>query len=297
MAPMGSSPGSGGPTVDPRKGCPSRGRAGRTRSLLKSIRFYTSLASTMVFNMGAFGVFLKKAPCPGFNCHGCPWATAACPVGVVSFGLSVRALPALAIGAVLAIGAAVGRLVCAFACPFGLLQELLYRFPTRKFELPRWTRYVKYAALALLVVLLPYLLGFEGSTGLRLYYCKLCPKGTLTATLPSLLGGSTTDVYAAAGGLVVRFGIAAFFLVLMVLVSRGFCRTFCPLGAMYGLASYLAVWRVRVDETACTACGLCNKACPVGLDVRSEVGGAECISCGECIQACPKGAIKRSFGL
>jgi polyferredoxin len=251
----------------------------------------------MVFNMGAFGVFLKKAPCPGFNCHGCPWATAACPVGVVSFGLSVRALPALAIGTVLAIGAAVGRLVCAFACPFGLLQELLYRFPTRKFGLPRWTRYVKYAALALLVVLLPYLLGFERSTQLRLYYCKVCPNGTLTATLPAVLRGTTTDLYAAAGSLVFRFGILALFLALMVLVSRGFCRTFCPLGAMYGLASRLAVWRVRVDETACTTCGLCDKTCPVGLDVKSEAGGAECIACGECIRACPKGAVERKFGL
>lgn len=85
-------------------------------------------------------------------------------------------------------------------------------------------RCVKYAALALLVVLLPYLRGFEASTGLRLYYCKICPEGMLTATLPSLFGSTAAEVYTVAGGLASPFTILLFLLALMVLVWRGFCR-------------------------------------------------------------------------
>lgn len=268
----------------------------RARSFFRSLRFYTSLASVWVLNLGAFGASLKSICSPGFNCHGCPWATSACPVGVVTFGSSVRTLPALALGTVLAIGAAVGRLVCGYACPFGLLQEVLYRIPTRKFGLPRATRYVKYAALVLLVFMLPYLLGYEQSTGLRLYYCKICPNGTLTATLPNVFGSTAAEMYAAAGGLALRFTVLLFFLALMTTVSRGFCRTFCPLGALYGLASYFALWRVVIDRPLCVDCGACDRACPVEIDVRREVGGPECIACGECIKACPTAALRRRLG-
>jgi polyferredoxin len=94
-----------------------------------------------------------------------------------------------------------------------------------------------------------------------------------------------------------RLGLLLLFLVLMVLVSRPFCRTFCPLGATYALLSRLALWRVRFTAEKCVDCGLCSRVCPTDLDVPKEAGGPECIACGDCIRACPKGAIDRKFGL
>lgn len=128
--------------------------------LLKRSRFYATLFSTAVLNLRPF-VALRGACGPALNCHGCPWSTTACPVGVVAFGSAMHALPAMAIGTILAIGIVFGRLVCAFVCPFGLVQDLLHRIPGPKLRLPRWWRWGKYAVLALTVVILPFALGFR----------------------------------------------------------------------------------------------------------------------------------------
>lgn len=362
--------------------------------LLFRLRTWTAALSTVVLNLGAFGLKFKSVCSPGFNCHGCPWASAACPVGVFAYGSAVRTFPALAAGTILAVGAAVGRLVCGFACPFGLLQEALFRIPAPKIGLPMFARYVKYAALALLVVAFPLVLGFRYSGGLStgrpesvdkagetdleivlpvrshgtepvngvrikviycaedgreiesvsrafpdvtvppggtvrlpafripnkfatapqlkfdtpqasieplspydLYYCRVCPAGTLTATVPSYFDASEQSLASRMGRNWLKLSVLLFFLVLMVLVSRPFCRTFCPLGALYGLLSRLALWRVRFAADKCVECGLCSRVCPVDLDVPREVGGPECIACGDCIRACPRGAVGRKFGL
>lgn len=372
--------------------------ASRAPPLTSRIRFATSAISAWILNLNMFGVSLRSVCSPGMNCHGCPWATAACPVGVTAYGLGVRSLPVLAIGTVLAIGVVTGRLVCAFVCPFGLLQEALYRIPARKIALPRTARYLKYAALVLLVVAFPLALGFSTSgylaverklkpqadalrielkvrnlgnkpvrdpainvvyrdrdsgaevfrhrqvfkgvtvptdqesgepialraftvpdkrataglfidspqsiarqtPRLGLYYCKVCPVGALTATLPSHAGADTTSMFADAGIIGPGVLLLAAFLALMVVASRPYCRMFCPLGAVYGLLGRVALARIAVDREACASCAesdRCNEVCPVEIDVKNEAGGAECIACGECTRACPEGAVKRKFGL
>lgn len=131
-------------------------------------RNYTAVIATWLMNLNMFGLSFKKICTPGFNCHGCPWATSACPVGVATFGSALHVLPAFAIATILAVGALAGRLVCAFACPFGFFQELMHRIPGPKFKLPGFARYGKYVALVLLVIILPYWLGFEQDGYLRI---------------------------------------------------------------------------------------------------------------------------------
>ena len=367
----------------------------RLPDFLIRIRTYTALISTWLLNLGMFGFKLKSVCSPGLTCHGCPWATFACPVGVMTFSSAVHALPVLAIGFVLAVGSVTGRIICGFVCPFGLLQDLLHKIPSRKLKLFKVTRYFKYVALGLLVLLFPYMLGFEQSgylaidnprvepdeydqeqlvvdvavenlgtvpvvnpevivrfrnpvTGVDeyhtrltytdivvppgegaplpyitvprylegadllvespqstvsqtprydLYYCRVCPVGTLTAALPAYASGRKMLTRTNIGRDAVRLGVLAIFIVLMVFVSRPFCRTFCPLGAMYGLISRFAVLRLVVDNDTCIKCGRCDKVCPVDLDVVKEAGGAECMACGDCIRVCPTDAISRRFGV
>lgn len=356
-------------------------------------RTYTAIVSTWLLNLGMFGVKFRKICSPGFNCHGCPWATGACPIGVFAFSTAMKTALVYAIGQIILIGALFGRHVCGYVCPFGLLQDIFHKIPTKKFRLPRIIRAVKYAALALLVFIFPFLMGFkisgfvqisnftiekEGDNtlgaiitlkndgtepvispsldiiywdkkskeitekisktfpGLKvepgaslklpkfsipdklkeanitiespqsiieqtpryefLYYCKLCPAGTLTATLPSYFVPKTKGNTSIYKGHILRFSILTFFLVLMVLVSRPFCQTFCPLGAFYGLTTRLSLISISLNKDACINCGQCDKTCPVNLDVRKEVGGPECIACGDCIKVCPKMAIQRKIG-
>ena len=131
----------------------------------------------------------------------------------------------------------------------------------------------------------------------NLYYCRLCPVGTLEATLPAYAAGAGGGMYGLVSGRAMRFGILVAFLLLMLLVSRPFCRTFCPAGAIYGLFSRISIWRVQLDNDLCTHCGACNRVCPVDLYVPKEVGGPECIACGDCIKACPRSGIRRKFGV
>jgi ferredoxin-type protein NapH len=132
----------------------------------------------------------------------------------------------------------------------------------------------------------------------QLYYCKLCPAGSLEATVPDYFSRkSANPIYRRMAGDWLRMSILAVFLILMVISSRPFCRLFCPLGAIYALTARVSMSRMKLDKDACIECGQCDKVCPVGLNVRKEVGGMECIACGDCMKVCPKGGIRRQYGV
>lgn len=114
-------------------------------------------------NLNMFGLSFRKICAPGFNCHGCPWASMSCPIGVFAYSSAIHQIPLLAISTVLAIGIFAGRLVCGFICPFGFLQDILNKIPSPKFTIPRFLRYGKYLFLFSLVMVLPWIFGFEYS--------------------------------------------------------------------------------------------------------------------------------------
>ncbi len=129
------------------------------------VRHFTALVSAFIYNLNIFGLSARNICAPGFNCHGCPWATFSCPIGVVGYGFGVRAIPAFALGTILAIAVVCGRLVCGFACPVGLAQEVVYKIPGKKFKIPRFFRYFKYVILFLTVFFLTFLFGYQPKTG------------------------------------------------------------------------------------------------------------------------------------
>ena len=103
---------------------------------------------------------------PGMNCYSCPAAGLACPIGAMQAGANSQTyrFGFYATGVVLAIGVVLGRAVCGFLCPFGLFQELIHKIPSPKLHLPKWTTYIKYALLAIFVILMP-MLAMDGTGG------------------------------------------------------------------------------------------------------------------------------------
>ena len=92
---------------------------------------------------------LKNFCAPGLNCWSCPAAALSCPIGALQTGSFYAA------GYVILIGLLLGRAVCGFLCPFGLLQELLNKIPSPKKILPRSLTRAKYFLLIIFVLILP----------------------------------------------------------------------------------------------------------------------------------------------
>jgi ferredoxin-type protein NapH len=239
---------------------------------------------------------LKSLCLPGLNCYSCPGALGACPIGALQavIGSWKFKLPLYVSGFLIFVGALVGRLVCGWLCPFGLIQELLNKIPfpkkVRGFRGDRLLRKLKYVILALFVILMPMFLTDILGQGAP-YFCKLiCPAGTLEGGIPHVL--LNEGLRSAIGWLYAwKTAILAATVFLSILIYRPFCRYICPLGAIYALFNRISVFRYRVDENKCVHCGACARACGMQVDPVQEANSSECIRCGRCKNVCPTGAI------
>lgn len=245
-----------------------------------------------------YGGSLKQFCTPGLNCYSCPAAQFACPIGAMQAVANSpgHRLGFYAIGFVLAIGVVLGRVVCGFLCPFGLLQELLHKIPTPKLHLPKWMTYIKYGILAVFVILLPAFLADE--TGVRSpSFCKfICPVGTLEGGIPIL--ASHPELRALLGSIfTLKMGILIAVIIGSVLISRCFCKVMCPLGAIYGLLNKVSIYGMDIDNAKCVSCGKCASICPMDTDPARNPNSAECIRCGRCITACPTSSLSAGFRL
>jgi len=234
-----------------------------------------------------------KALCvPGLNCYSCPGAVGACPLGSLQGAFSAGHSTLFYVcGILLLYGVLLGRTVCGWLCPFGLVQELLYKIRTPKIKKSPVTRilsYLKYVLLAVFVFLVPLLYALK-DVPLPAFCKYICPAGTLEGGLLLLSHKVNESYFSMLGPLFTwKFLLLVSVAVASVFVFRLFCRFLCPLGALYGLFNRISLFGVRMDGSKCAACGRCTSHCKV--DIR-RVGDSECVACGECISLCPTEAI------
>ena len=246
-----------------------------------------------------------KAVChPGLNCYSCPGALLSCPVGAFqNFLASIRfhnpgtlpQLGAIVLGYLGFIGTVVGRLPCGWICPFGFIQDLLHKIPVLKFRLWEPLRWVKYAVLVVLVIILPLWL-VDASTGLgHPWFCKLlCPAGTLEWALPMIF--LKPSLWATLGFYFWnKLTILIILITAAMFISRPFCRMLCPLGAFYSLFSRMTLIQLEFVEGNCVDCGSCARKCPMGVKPNQEFDSHECIMCLKCLDACQFRALQ--FGI
>lgn len=241
-----------------------------------------------------------KAVCvPGLNCYSCPGAAGACPIGSFQavVGSSKFRFSYYITGFLILLGVLLGRFICGFLCPFGWLQELLHKIPTKKLSTKKLKplTYLKYAILLLAVVLLPAIVVNDLGMG-DPFFCKyICPQGVLEGAIP--LAAVNEGIRSALGPLFNRkLIILIVVVVLSVLFYRPFCKWICPLGAFYALMNKVSLLGIKVDEHKCVSCGKCARVCKMDVDVTKTPNHTECIRCGKCITACPTDAIKFNYG-
>ena len=277
------------------------------QDLLIRFRGWVQAGATLLSNLhlpnflkGSLYQGAGKAVCvPGLNCYSCPAASGSCPIGALqaAVGSPQYRFSYYIVGFLLLLGMLLGRAICGFLCPFGWLQELLHKIPTKKFSSQKLKplRYLKYGILVVMVCMLPVLAANDVGIG-DPFFCKyLCPQGVLEGAIPlSLVNPS---IRAALGKLFSwKLSILLTIIVLSVLFFRPFCKWLCPLGAFYALLNRMSLFRMQVDRDKCVSCGKCAKACKMDVDVTKTPNHTECIRCGMCARACPTCAVHFRYG-
>lgn len=173
-----------------------------------------------------------------------------------------------------------GRILCGFLCPMGLLQDLFYKLREILHIKPiyiseRINHFLQ--AIKWIWIILFLGMGFAGFD-----FCNICPvKIFATAS-----GGFWTNLYI--GGIFsIILLIGSFF------IERFWCLL-CPLGYLMGLLHKFNLFQLKKDCTSCTTCGACYEACPMRLKNiyternKEQVQTVNCIMCGKCVDKCPE---------
>ena len=263
----------------------------------KWIQLYTALlynANLKGFVQGSIYKGNSKVLCaPGINCYSCPGAVGACPLGSLQGAISSDKSTLWYVGGTLLLYSILfGRMICGWLCPFGFIQELVYKIKTPKMKKNKVTRllsYLKYIILVFFVIIVPITYAFR-DTPLPAFCKYICPAGTLEGGMLLLANKVNASYFSMLGPIFTwKFLLMVSIMVGCVFIFRLFCRFLCPLGALYGLFNKLSFFGVKVEEHKCINCNKCINHCK--MDTK-KVGDQECISCGECIDVCPTDAIK-----
>ena len=167
----------------------------------RSFRWLVQVLWTALSNGFVYGFYkrqiykgeLKKICLPGLNCYSCPGAVGSCPIGALQgvitgwkFDFSF-----FVVGALIFFGSVLGRMICGFLCPFGLVQDVFYKIPffAKRKSLPfhKVLVYLKYAILIVFVGILPITMTTY-KTGTPAFCKYICPTGTLMGALALVPG-------------------------------------------------------------------------------------------------------------
>ncbi len=257
---------------------------------MSKLRWSTQILALIIANLGVFAVLQTGIPCPFFYCYACPAAAFACPIGVFQNYAALQQFPFYALGMVGLFGLALGRFWCGWACPFGLVQDLVSLVRGRRardiLRLPRgaWVKFVGLFAVLLLA-------WAAGET----LFCKVCPAGSLFAAIPQRF---VSTEFRFGTFFYVHLATLAAALVLFALAGRFWCRYLCPMGAVLGLFNPVSLLKVRVNFQKCSRCQACLSVCPAKIDSLEDIQGCtDCTRCGKCIEACRADAIGVSASL
>jgi len=165
-----------------------------------------------------------------------------------------------------------GRLLCGWLCPWGLLNRLGMLINHRLRRAKRRRLILRLANL-----------GFAVTATLVVLNWGIDLKTLLSPQHPYF--GHVWAVFAA-------LGLIGF--VILQRMGFKFCENICPFGMYLTVVTQKNSLRVSFDAgRACVDCGLCTQVCPMDLspremDFKDSMNGGfgQCILCGDCIDIC-----------
>jgi len=165
-------------------------------------------------------------------------------------------------------------LFCGWICPFGALQELIFKFRSlvfkndNSFEFASFDKlkYLRYIIFIFLIIV-----SFINISMAELF-AEIEPFKTVWIV----------GIFARENFLFI--GYSVLLLILSVFTYRIFCRFICPLGAFLSLLSFAVLLKLRRRGT-CNICKICKYTCGSNaIDNDGKIDSMECFGCFSCIR-------------
>ena len=298
---------------------PRGGNFSSTQVIRKVVQFLSFLMFVaVVFGVGPFAIVLPVMFTLGLQQQAMGDALA-----MLQLMLSEAVFPLIPLASFVVVAALLGRSLCGWVCPFGLVQDLIGYIKIKRLELSdrthSWMIYVKY--LVLLVVLIvsgsvAAAVASGAGEGVKAALgdfaiaplSALSPADTLFAVIPNGVANLASNVDSFMSGVLAlrpllwaRFIILGAVLVFAVYVPRSWCKYFCPHGALLAFLNRFSFLGLQREPLKCTkaGCSDCVQVCPMKVPILElpweKFTHPECIYCLKCVDACTTKAIKPKF--
>jgi polyferredoxin len=298
-------------------------------TLRRIIQFLSFIfLSAIIFNLGALPLLLPVLWTWGLQENTAGDAFTAIQLMLSGWKGTPVFFPWLALASFLLVGVLLGKTLCGWVCPFGFIQDLIGFIKRKHKEFSVRTHesmvYIKYIVLSITLFisitfsaakLMGVSGGYENALGIFAYapFTTLSPAETLFATLPKKIldfriAVSQTPALDVISGILglpptfwAQFLIMIGVLVFAAYVPRGWCKYFCPHGAIMAIMNRFSFLGLRRDLVKCAKgeCRLCVEACPMRVRILDlpweKFSDPECIYCLKCVDACPNKAIKLKY--
>lgn len=184
------------------------------------------------------------------------------------------------IGFLVLSGVIAGRVFCGWACPMGVIQDLLGRVPKlRALSRPRFGKVDRYLKGLKYLVLVLTVAAFFWLNERFAVPVRGHSNWSLEVAWVSWL---TYDTASRVRVIVLLAGVF-----LGLALTRLWCRYLCPLGALLTIGNRISLLRLRRNAPLCANCGKYPRECRT----YTTPGTADCVLCGDCIEGCVKGAV------
>ncbi|SYZ71840.1 Iron-sulfur binding protein [Candidatus Zixiibacteriota bacterium] len=165
----------------------------------------------------------------------------------------------------------VGPAWCSHLCYIGAWDNIASHGRAKPKKMPRWRQPARIAVMVAVIA---------------------------SAIILRLAGVSVTI----ASILAVTFGLIGVGLMLLWSRRAGVmthCTAYCPIGPMANWLGKLSPFRIKINDTTCTDCGICHTACRYDAlnmaDIKNRRPNIACTLCGDCLASCRDNSIEYHF--
>jgi len=274
---------------------------------LQYVRHFVQFVTFLWCNAKIFGIAATGIIVPYLHVTESPFSVVHGAYESLEYSIARGVFPLLVLGVIYLTAITVGRVFCGWACPMGMVQDILSYLPFKKQKLSanalNQFKDIKWAVLGFSIMCVLIVAwrragsawtedpigAFSDSP-----FSVISPSGTLFAYIPWMALWNTNVLATAGMTAWIKMAVLVAVLVPSIYVPRFFCRFLCPMGALIELTSQYKMlkirWKSKLARENLNA--ILNDVCPMGVQMGKDsseyIDHPGCIHCGKCITEDPK---------